>query len=1802
VLGCGSVSAIAVAPRAGLDDDSLVDQIVFAGTSGGCVFRTRTALGAGGATVWTRLTTVGNGYVSSIAFDPTTANIVYVTHSTFGSVHVERSVDGGVTFGALDGTGSTLPDVPTHTLVVAPGNPSRLYVGTDVGVFSSDDGGENWSVENTGFANVITEALAVGQVGGVDHVFAFTHGRGVFRVALPASMADIATVQASVPAGAAVAGRPIAVTDTARNVGTVAASAGFAVTYALVPVSPAGTPTSPDIALPESRTVAALAGQASSQATTSIVLPSVPSGSYRIRVMADVAQQVAEDPAPQNNQRLTNTFTIVRPDLTVTSVTPALTAAPGGGLNVTHTLRNLAASPAHAPPSVTAFHLATNQSMASVIGALGNTSAPGVAAGATSAAITGSGNVVPPGTPPGRYFVIAQANATAAFAEVSTANNVLASSVAVLVGPDLLITSAAATPAGVVPGGNLSVTFTAKNQGGAPATFDVGFALVPVTTAGVPTGAPDVVLGTYGQAVSLAAGQTSAVQTKVLTLAASVPVGTYKVRVTADPDNAVTEASEANNSVLATALTTVAQSDLVVPSVTFAPAATRANGSVTITHLVRNLGGAPGHAPASISRLFLGAVNDSVAGAFDLGTVAVNPVGAGATQSASRLVTVPPGIAPGLYFALAVADDGGVVVESNEGNNRGASVTRLVVGPDLVVSAGLTPAGASPGSRVSVTHTIANRGGEAAGPVSVAFALVPVTATGVPTGAPAIALGPDRTGVVVPAGSAGASFVSSLPLPLDVDPGTYRVRLTADSGNVVAEADETNNTLLTTGVLTIARANLTVQSVTFAPAASRANGSVTVTHVVRNAASAPGTAVPTTSSLFLNTSASTSGALFLANVSVPQIPGGGSASVVKPVTVPLGTPPGLYFVVAQADADGTLIESEESNTAGSQARLVVGPDLTVSTATAAAGVATGANLSVSFTLRNVGGEAAGSFDVGFRLVPVTVTGVPSGDPEIPLGPNRTIAALAAGAAQALTSSLAIPAATVTGTYRVRVSADVNAVVSEASEANNELLTGLVRVARPDLTVPSVTFTPPAVATGGAVTVTHIVKNATAANGSAPASQSAIYLSQNASLAGVLGQLATVNVPALAPNGTTTLTRAVSVGNLSTGVYFFVVRADDSDAIVEENEGNNAGFSAVGLLVGPDAGVTAATTVTGAGPGTNVSVSYTLRNLGAAATGAFDVAFDVTPVTAGGVPNGTPIALGTARSLPGLAAGQTLSLSNQARLPADLAPGTYRIGVTLAGFSSSDANAANDRRLTSGVLTVVRPDLVMSAFTPPATLIAGRTASVTNSARNSATAPGAAGPFGVGVYLSGNGNSDVTGDTLVGNRSVSGLAAGGTSSVPIAIAVPASPGNFFLKALADFTDLVVEANESNNVAVKPVAVVPDVVRTNVTSSISFNIGPPSPTCFVQAFGLGQSLVTIATQTGASLTGGKITFFDDQGGADTITFSGTVSVAGNLSGTFTLGRAGGGGGSGSGSFTGNAFPGTPADPGALSLQLAGTFTVSGGGTCPVSANVSFNGSGPLTATSLVPSTLTAGDTGTITIGFTTTDPWPAGGELQVIFPAGFDPFFVFFVGATGPDGTFITPNANGQTVRLPRTDGSTFLPGSVSITLGGIRNPPVSGTTGSFSLATTATFGGQPINTASVPGVTLTPGALRNPSVMPVSFVAGATGNVSVGFDTNNPWPFDGTIAIDFPTGFDVSAATFETATGPPGAFAIDVSGQTVTLTRSGGFTYQGTGVNLVLGGIQNPAAAGTTGSFTLTLTDGGGAAIDLGTAPGVALTP
>lgn len=156
---------------------------VVAGNRSGTIFSTKKGLTAGASTNWRSVQPVPFGFVSSIAHDPANKNVVYATYSTFGVDHIWKSTDAGKTWNAIDNRGaeSGIPDIPVHTLVVDPDNSKRLYAGTDLGVFVTNNGGKTWNVENTGFTNTVVEHLHLLKRNGNKVLFAFTHGRGAWR-------------------------------------------------------------------------------------------------------------------------------------------------------------------------------------------------------------------------------------------------------------------------------------------------------------------------------------------------------------------------------------------------------------------------------------------------------------------------------------------------------------------------------------------------------------------------------------------------------------------------------------------------------------------------------------------------------------------------------------------------------------------------------------------------------------------------------------------------------------------------------------------------------------------------------------------------------------------------------------------------------------------------------------------------------------------------------------------------------------------------------------------------------------------------------------------------------------------------------------------------------------------------------------------------------------------------------------------------------------------------------------------------------------------------------------------------------------------------------------------------------------------------------------------------------------------------------------------------------------------------------------------------------------------------------------
>lgn len=137
------------------------------------IFRT-----TNGGTAWSNVTgPLPNRYALDINLDPRDSRIAYVTFGGFSSGHVFKSTDAGSSWSDISGT---LPDVPTGAVLVDPANSNYVYVGNDIGVYASTNGGTSWLA----FSEGLPEAILVSDLTYTPSnrtLRATTHGNGVFE-------------------------------------------------------------------------------------------------------------------------------------------------------------------------------------------------------------------------------------------------------------------------------------------------------------------------------------------------------------------------------------------------------------------------------------------------------------------------------------------------------------------------------------------------------------------------------------------------------------------------------------------------------------------------------------------------------------------------------------------------------------------------------------------------------------------------------------------------------------------------------------------------------------------------------------------------------------------------------------------------------------------------------------------------------------------------------------------------------------------------------------------------------------------------------------------------------------------------------------------------------------------------------------------------------------------------------------------------------------------------------------------------------------------------------------------------------------------------------------------------------------------------------------------------------------------------------------------------------------------------------------------------------------------------------------
>ena len=164
--------------------------------------------------------------MSSIAFDPVDPSTLYVSSVAPDQTknHLWKSTNFGASWTMIDSTASGFPGgIPVNTLVVDQLASSTLYAGTHLGVYTSTDGGNNWTRYGSGLplVNVTDVNLSSNDT----LIRAGTFGRSVWELAVPA--ASIQTYRAT-PSAVVTFGTPVTSTiSVTGRVGNAPANASI---------------------------------------------------------------------------------------------------------------------------------------------------------------------------------------------------------------------------------------------------------------------------------------------------------------------------------------------------------------------------------------------------------------------------------------------------------------------------------------------------------------------------------------------------------------------------------------------------------------------------------------------------------------------------------------------------------------------------------------------------------------------------------------------------------------------------------------------------------------------------------------------------------------------------------------------------------------------------------------------------------------------------------------------------------------------------------------------------------------------------------------------------------------------------------------------------------------------------------------------------------------------------------------------------------------------------------------------------------------------------------------------------------------------------------------------------------------------------------------------------------------------------------------------------------------------------------------------------------------------------------------
>lgn len=751
------------------------------------------------------------------------------------------------------------------------------------------------------------------------------------------------------------------------------------------------------------------------------------------------------------------------------------------------------------------------------------------------------------------------------------------------------------------------------------------------------------------------------------------------------------------------------------------------------------------------------------------------PAGSSVSRSTSLSNALDSGI------AYVIVDSANQIAETNENNNLGGGSSWLV--PPLPANLTITIDNVTAvrdiaGDTITIDYTVLNNGERDSGPFSVDLWANLAT--------PPVIGNSGEKAILHNNLTAKSAVTRSVKLITTLSLGNANV--VVDSNDQVSESNENDNIAVTKSwQLPPLPANLTIKIDNISAIAGTNGNDVTIQYTVMNTggtASGPYAVDLWSNSTSIPVMGSIGEKTILQSGSIAP-----AGSHTNSTTLPNVLNSGIAYVIV--DSANIVIEGNESDNIGGgsswQAPVVNPPanlSITIDSVIATA-TASGADTTITYTVTNSGVDPSGSFTVDLwansGVIPAIGT---TGD--ISVNHSSLLSATS------LTNTITVPTSVTSGTAYTIVDS-LNTVI-ESNETDNISTAKTWQIpptsAPADLSITIDSMVATGSTTGNSIDITYTVKNL----GTETSASFNVDLWSNLAISPTMGDLGelTATLAGLAGNGSVTQTISLPT-TLASGLAYAIV--DTTNAIIESNESNNSASGSWQVPVSnPPTNLTISidsVNAIGGVTGNELSITYTISNVGATPSGAFQV--DVWS-NAASIPTMGSIGEQTVNhaSLIGAA-----SLTNTITLLTNNTSGIAYAIVDSPNVVTESNETDNIGGGSSWQVPVTNPPPNLSVSIDSITAVAANIdndISITYTVTNNGVDP--SGPFAIDLW-SNTSPAPIIGSTGESTIAHTGLIGAQSTTLVSVIKSPLTSGVAY--AIVDSANVVAESNETDNVS-------------------------------------------------------------------------------------------------------------------------------------------------------------------------------------------------------------------------------------------------------------------------------------------------------------------------------------------------------------------------------------------------------------------